>query len=80
MSIVLGGWSASLWWGGGPFLPVFMVSLCGFPAWGHFCKFRFRDGCYIGLVSSSGAPFRLHYSAGGGSVVRSTSSPVVFVG
>ena len=37
--------------GVGPFLPFFMVSSRGFPARGRFYKFRFRDGCFIGLVS-----------------------------
>ena len=51
MSIVLRGVVYHPVVGWGPFLTFFMVSSCGFPAWGRFSKLRFRDGCFIGVVS-----------------------------
>ena len=56
-----------------PFLPVFMVS-----SGGLLC--RFGDECFKCLVSCVWRFFRDSTSAGGGSVARNTSSPVVFVG
>ena len=76
MLIVLGGggWSTSLRWGGGTPFYRFLWFLRG----GLLC--RFGDECFICLVSCVWRFFRDSTSAGGGSVARNTSSPVVFVG